>query len=89
MIEFMRAERVQLLTRSVDGMLDRLVMSRVLWLNPPGFKSEAASFNVPVLVDFMRRITHSSCVVGWHCDKCRTTYFAADLEGLRHEPCAP
>lgn len=64
----------------------RLLMQRVLWLNPEHIISSRVYIKVP-LMNPAGRIIQRCVVVGWRCEQCKATIFAVDLRGLQHAPC--
>jgi hypothetical protein len=86
--QFERSEYVVLHVSRTDLADNRVLLRKAWWLNPPGFTSTRMSIEFPELcTDEPWHTVQRDLVAGWRCELCRGTFFATDLEGLRHAPC--
>jgi hypothetical protein len=76
--KFIASEAVWIWARDME----RLVLQKLWWLNPPGCRSTRVSIDFFPLSGEPRNM-----LVCWYCGACKKTLFAVDLDGLHHEPC--
>lgn len=81
--QLMRSEYA-CLPRITSSGVDRLLLERVLWVNPKHVVSTNVNIEVPLL-DNEGRLEHRSVVVGWKCHECGVTIFATTLNELHHK----
>ena len=64
-----------------------VVVTKTFWLNPPGMRSTRVGIDVPLLSEDQRTTEQRNLVVGWRCERCKTTLFATCISDLWHLPC--
>ena len=82
-----RKEDQNFISAEAIRVIDDVMVVKAFWLNPPGMRSTRVGIDVPLLSEDQRTTEQRNLVVGWRCERCKTTLFATCISDLWHLPC--